>query len=70
MQACTQYHDPALEAAKRRIREAEDKLADMEDQQALAEDDDNDFPRMIRDQQDYLAGLHAGYNRMLSKRGM
>ena len=70
MEACVSYHDPKLDSARRKVREAEDRLADLEDQLALAEDDDHDLPREIRDQQDHLSGLHAGYNRMLSKRGM
>lgn len=70
MTSATSYSDPALESARKKIQQAEDQLADLEDQLALCEDDDHEYHQMIRDQQDYLAGLHSGYNRMLRKRGM
>ncbi len=66
----TTYSDPVLEQARKRIREAEDQLCDLEDQRDLCEDDDHDYDSMIRDQRDYLAGLNDGLNRMLRKRGM
>jgi hypothetical protein len=64
------YEDPVVEQMRVKIQREEDRLADLQDRLAECEDDDHDYHSMISDQQDYLAGLHEGFKRMLIKRGL
>jgi hypothetical protein len=64
------YEDPIVEEMRIKIQREEDRLSDLEDRLAECEDGDHDYHQQISDQQDYLAGLHEGFNRMLIKRGL
>jgi hypothetical protein len=67
----TTRSDPAIEQARKRIRQEEDRLCDLEDQLELADPlGASDIQTAINEQRDYLSGLTACLNRMLAKRGM
>jgi len=63
--------DPAIDQARKRIQQEEDRLCDLEDQLRLSDSEDQaDLQDAINCQREHLAGLYSGVNRRLAKRGM